>query len=436
MARYYGYSNLYDYVREQEKSQYLSFEKIREIQFARLKKLLVHAFQHTRYYTNLFQEAGFDPHRFDDFDDLKKIPFLTKRIIRENLDDLVAENYPPQQLHFTETGGTTGVKMKFYRDNACLSPKEASLLRFEKWVGWNYGDRMGIVWPAQQDYVGHWTLKSKIKNELFRRQVVYPAAILDESGLAKYVRLLHRKKPVAIRAFTSPIYEVAKYINQTGPQFQLRGVITTGEPLYAHQRNEIERAFGCKVFNSYRSREAGPLAQECGSGDGMHINEESLYLEIAASDVSSHDDQGEIVITDLLNFGMPLIRYKMNDISSFVGRPCRCGRGLRLIHPISGRTSDVLLTPDQRKIAPGSLVLYLVDEAPGPLGQVQIIQDRIDHLVIRMTKDPGPTERIMEYQKKMVKHLFGNDMEVAFEVVDQIPREPSGKYMFTKVLLG
>ncbi len=80
-------------------------------------------------------------------------------------------------------------------------------------------------------------------------------------------------------------------------------------------------------------------------------------------------------------------------------------------------------------MASGALVLYLVDEAPGLMGQVQIIQDQIDHLIIRMTPDPLPTEEIREYQERKVKELFGPKMSVSFEIVDH-SLESIRKYRF------
>jgi phenylacetate-CoA ligase len=434
IARRDGLAGIKDRLRFLEESQHWSRERIREYQLARLKDMLVHAYANTDFYHKRFDEAGFNPQTFKSFDELKKLPTLSKKDIRENLSSLVAGNFKSGELHAAETGGTTGVKMKFFRDNVCLSPKEAALYRFEKWAGWNFGEKMGIVWTAQQDYVGHWTMKSKIKNALFLRQVVFPAAIIDERSMKDYVAKLVQAKPTMIRAFVSPIYELAQYMNDVGIDYvKLRGVITTGEPLYEHQRKVISKAFHCGVFDSYRSRETGPLAQECEVHSGMHINAESLYVETVDTGEFRHseDKAGKIVVTDLLNFGMPLIRYEMGDIGCISDEVCSCGRGLPLIKNIEGRTADILFTPDGKRITAGSLVLYLVDEAPGLVGQIQVIQDKINHVVIRATKDPSLSENIRDYHIMTVKRLFGDTMQVSFEEVDRIEIESSGKYRFT-----
>jgi phenylacetate-CoA ligase len=438
MARRYGLPELYNHTSSLDASQYWSREQIEKLQLQRLKKLLTHACHSSDYYRKLFKEVDFDPEKLTSLEGMKTIPFLTKDIIRNENKALLSTVYSTDQLHSSETGGTTGVKMKFWRNNSCLSPKEAARYRFEQWAGWDFGERMGLVWPAQQDYVGHWSLKAKIKNALFERQLVLPAATLDDSKIENYLQVLKKKQPTVIRAFTSPIYEVAQVALTLKMRFpSIKGIVTTGEPLYKHQRDIIEQAFDCKVFDSYRCREVGPLAQECEQHRGMHINAESLFVEVVEPEQKGVFDEGigEIVVTDLLNFGMPLIRYKMGDMGILSKRTCECGRGLPILEQISGRSADTLRAPDGKQIAAGSLVLYLVDEAPGSLGQVQVVQDKIDHLLIRMTADPPPTEEIKEYQRKTVKRLFGDKMNVSFEIVEKIERTKSGKYQFARYMV-
>lgn len=437
IARYNGFEGLYRELTELEVSQYDSADKIHECQLIKLRLLLQHAYNTTRYYRRLFDQCGFNPDLFRHADQLEVIPVLTKDTIRENLADMISNRFASSELHHSETGGTSGVKMKFYRNNSCLTRKEAALLRFERWSGWDFGDPLGVVWPAQQDYVGHWSRKARLKNAMYQRQVVFPAALVDEDSILEYLSLVNRLRPTILRAFTSPLYEISKVIiKKSVPVTKIKGIFTTGEPLYQHQRALIEKAFGCKVFDSYRSREAGPIAQECEVHKGLHLNAENLFVEIISINGLEPDDKniGEIILTDLLNFGMPLIRYNMGDLGIISDEKCACGRGLPKLNCLRGRSASSFITPDGKIVASGALVLYLVDEAPGPLGQVQIVQEKINKLTIRMTKNPIPSNKILDYQRRTIDELFGPDMIVDFEFVDKIDREPSGKYLFTKCL--
>jgi phenylacetate-CoA ligase len=430
IARKEGLPNLFQHLKELRYSENWNRDRILELQFVRLKKLLQHAYGNTIFYRKRFDAVDFDPNKLKYPEEIRQIPILTKEDIRESLDSMLANCYKAEQLHTSETGGTTGVKMRFYRDNACLSLKEGALYRFENWAGWNFGERVGVIWPATADYVGYWSLKAKLKNELFGRQVVLPAAMLDEKIIGDYVALLIKKQPAIIRGFSSPVFEVANYIYERNMEVPVKGVITTGEPLFLHQRQIIEKAFQCRAYDSYRTREVGPVAQQCSELRGLHINAECLNVEVEPLP-GSEDGTGEIIITDLVNYGMPLIRYSIGDLGKMSSKTCPCGRGLPIIENICGRTADVFLAPNGKRIMAITLVLYLVDEAPGLLGQVQIIQDALNHIIIRMTPDPMPTQKIKDFQIKKVKELFGPEMKVSFEIVDSIPRGPSGKYPFT-----
>ena len=422
-------------LRSLEDSQFWPAERIMQMQQLRLKKIMIHAYEHTRFYRRRFQEAGFNPYTFRHPDAIKTLPVLTREEVRDNLPDMVAENHAPTDLHLSQTGGTTGVQMRFYRSNACLAGKEAAIYRFEKWTGWDFGEPIGVVWPARQDHAGYRTVKSQIRNELFRRQIVFAAAVIDDASCEDYLRKIVKKRPAIIRAFSSPIHDLARFVQRSDcADIRLKAVVTTGEPLYAHQRRTISRAFNCPVFDSYRSREAGPIAQECEVHRGMHINAECLHIEVdGLNGYNEHDGlTGALIVTDLLNYGMPLIRYDTGDEGSLGSRSCPCGRGLPLLERIAGRAGDMLVSPEGRRVTPAALNLYLIGEAPDLVGQMQVVQDRIDHLTIRVTKNPAPTPENMQYQKTTVEQLFGPGMRVHFEIVDCIPREKSGKYLFTR----
>jgi len=437
-ARRDGLGGIMDRLGELRESQFWPMERILDLQERRLKALLVHAYEHTAYYRGLFDLSGFNPYAFRHADELARIPALTKELIRDNLKDLVADTLGAHEIHAAETGGTSGVKMRFFRDNACLAMKQAAVHRFDSWAGWDVGERMGLVWPAGQDYLGGGTWKSRVRNAFYRRVIAYPAAVMDDGSSEAFIRELKRRRPAMVTAFTSPICELARYMVRTGAAgTTVKGVVSTGEPLYPHQRKLIEEAFGCLVFDSYRSREAGPMAQECGAHEGMHINAECLYVETVPrlGFMEGRPGAGAVLVTDLVNYGMPLIRYDMGDLGVMSGRACPCGRGLPLMENVAGRVADTFVTPQGRLIPTAALVLYLVDEAPGLMGQMQMVQDAPDHLTLRLTKDPMPSEGVLEHQKRMIEKLFGPGMRLTYEFVDRIPREGSGKYLFARRLI-
>jgi phenylacetate-CoA ligase len=244
--------------------------------------------------------------------------------------------------------------------------------------------------------------------------------------------MMGKRKATMVRAFPTPLTEVARYIvDNKIEDLSVKGVVTTGEPLYTHQREMIKKAFRCQVFDSYRTRENGPLAQECEIHEGQHINSECIFLEVIPfknQGKGGNKKQGRILITDLLNYGMPFIRYEIGDVGILSTEDCACGRGLPLLDSIGGRLVDVVFTPDKRRIASITLIPNLV-HAPGITNRVQFVQDRFDHLQIRMTK-PQPPRKALQIQREIVEKIFGPKMKVSYKFVDDIPLRKSGKYSF------
>jgi phenylacetate-CoA ligase len=317
--------------------------------------------------------------------------------------------------------------MKFARDNACLAAKAAATIRQERWTGWDIGRLRGLVWPASQDYVGYTSWKARLRNALGDRYLVLPAAVLDDAAMAAYAEQLRRRRPVLLRGFPSPLYLLANHIRRRGGgQIPVPSIIATGEPLYDHQRQAMQEAFGAKVFDSYGSRETGLIAQECPEHGNMHINAESLFLETVRDEATGRD---RLLVTDLLNRGMPMIRYEIGDTCTLSDRLCPCGRGLPLMEMGVGREADILYTPEGRAVSSASLVLYLVDNGPA-VGQVQVIQDALDHLTIRITRTPPVDDSFFAHYRGEIARIFGDATRVTFETVDGIPNEASGKYRF------
>jgi len=432
-----GIKGVYAHLKELEKSQYYSLDSLEALQLERLKNLLVHARENAPFYRKRFKDAGFNPASLKYLDDLKKIPVLTKDDILANLDQLVAKNFREKEIHESHTGGTTGVKVHFYRDNGCLALKEAVNIRCERWTGWEIGEAIGIVWPAMQDYLGKITSKTALKNSIWKREYVLPAAVLTEEDMRKYYVLLRGKKPSLIKAFPYSLFLFAKYMLENElVDIRPNGIVTTGEPLYKQQREIIERVFNTKIFDSYGSRETSTIAQECEIHGGYHINAEAHVVEFLSSEGMPIEPgkRGEIITTDLFNFGMPFIRYAVGDTGVKSPKKCSCGRNLPLMEKVHGRVFDEIVSPTGRKVSPITFFISLGGEGPD-IGQIQIIQESLSHITVRVTKEPKPDPEIYNYYPRMIKRIMGESVTTMIELVDEIPREASGKFRCVKSLI-
>jgi phenylacetate-CoA ligase len=210
----------------------------------------------------------------------------------------------------------------------------------------------------------------------------------------------------------------------------LQGVVTTGEPLYPHQRDIIEKGFGTKVFNLYASREFGTTAAECSAHQDLHIAADSILIETTEEDKQLAPGQfGKILITDLHNYAMPMIRYEIGDYGQLSEDNCPCGLPYPLIKNVVGRISDVFVTADQGEINTHSLILHLIDEGP-KVGQVQLVQKSIREILVRLTDNPYPDDSVKDFYVKSLKKLVAGLEVVNFEVVKKLENEKSGKYRF------
>jgi phenylacetate-CoA ligase len=162
------------------------------------------------------------------------------------------------------------------------------------------------------------------------------------------------------------------------------------------------------------------IASECEEHDGLHVNADSLYTEVQSD--------GKLLVTDLVNRGMPLVRYQVGDVVVPSSRACKCGRGLPLIERVEGRDADYVVTPAGNLISGISLTENFANLIPGT-AQVQIVQESITQLRIRLVvEDFDDLGRLKVAE--LVRDTFGDGVTHEVELVDAIPQEPSGKYRF------
>lgn len=431
MARHDRLPGLRRAMQEIDACQYRPPEEIEAHQRRELRRLVQHAYATVPYYRRIFDERDLRPAAIRSTADLAALPFLTKALVQEHYDDLLSRAFGPSEIHTTRTGGTTAARMTFARDNASRIPKEGAALCFESWAGWSIGRPLGIVWPAAMDLAQAPTWRGRVKNRLYRRTMMFYAYQSNVEILSGFVREIKRTRPAMLRGFVNPLYELAQHCETTGERLPpLEGIVTTGEMLAPHQRVFMEQIFACPVFDSYRSRELGPIAQECLQQNGLHLNAHGLICE--SLDV---DAVPELVCTDLYNYGMPFIRYRTGDSGILAAEPCPCGRNTPRIVDLGGRLADVLLTRDGRRIQPGALIAYVVLGAPGRIGQMQIVQEAYERLVVYITTDPPISTDVRAFQIAKLKEYFGEATEVEYREVPALPREASGKTIFSKCLI-
>ena len=412
-------------------SQYFDATRIQELKLVRLKALLEHAAKNCSYYHRIFQEHSFNVNSFSGIADLERIPRLSKQTLVNCIEDMVAENIPRTMLHRSQSGGSSGRQTPFYRNNDCLPPKLAAEWRFQNWMGWSFGEWLGLIWPASQDIDPEPTWRSKFRNATFQRVEVLHAASLSESSMKQFAEALEGKKIKFIKGFSNAIYRFALFC-QTLPQPPtLKSILCTGEALTPEQRKLFEQVFGAKVFNLYSSRETANMAAECGTGKGLHIADENVHIEVVPDEATESDGAGTILVTDLLNYGMPLIRYEIGDRGSLINGSGPCGRGLSRVDAVIGRGTDLLVSTSGALVHGASLVHYVLALGTD-IGQVQFIQRQFGHVTVRLTESFRGCDDKLVHLESTLRKLLGDDIVIEREFVREIVPASSGKYLVTK----
>ena len=262
--------------------------------------------------------------------------------------------------------------------------------------------------------------------------LVLDSSSLTDDKIMHFIEELKRYKPKGMLAYANSMYLFAEFVKENNiHDLNFQTIITSAEVLRDNERDLIEEVFNTRVFNRYGCREVSVIASECDRHDGLHIAADCLYVEVLKNGrPAKPGEEGDIVITDLLNFGMPFIRYRIEDVGTLSGKNCTCGRTLPLLTKVGGRSTEFLVTPDNVKVSGASLTIYLIANTPG-MRQAQIIQTEPDKIVHKIVRGDRFGEESMVFLNDKLPEFFGARMNYEFEFVDKIPKTASGKYLFS-----
>ncbi|MDX1754883.1 MAG: hypothetical protein R3175_02375 [Marinobacter sp.] len=417
--------------RRLESMQWWDEAELRNYQTQRLKAMVGYSAKHSWYYRNLFKSNGlsFTDDNFS-LEDFKKVPVTTKKEVRNFLPQFISEQFQRDNLVQAKTGGSTGVSLELYFDKTCQEYRNAAQLMADRWSGWDIGQAKAAVWGNPPTPVG---LKQVLRHHLHDRTIYLDTMDLNPDSMNEFVAHWRRVKPEAVFGHAHSIFIFAKYLvdNQIG-DLRPRGIVATSMMLLDHERKLIEQAFECPVTNRYGCEEVGLIACECEEHDGMHINTPHVFVELLDSNDQpvKPGEPGKIVLTDLNNYGMPLIRYRVEDVGVYSERSCRCGRGLPILERLEGRVADFLVLPSGGQVAGISLIERTLSRIPG-IEQMQLVQESIDLITINRVKghdydantDPGLIQAMRE--------TFDESVRIEINDVGAIAQEPSGKYRFS-----
>jgi phenylacetate-CoA ligase len=266
--------------------------------------------------------------------------------------------------------------------------------------------------------------------DLSLNRFVANAYFLSDQSMGALVCQIRRHQPVLLIGYATALFVFAQFVNERElDDIKFQAVYSTGEVLYQYQRKLIEETFGCRVFNRYATIEVGGIGCECEAHSGMHINVESCYIEILrGNDPVTEGQPGEIVVTNLDNYGFPFIRYRLADVVQKRNNGCSCGRQSPMLEVVQGRTVDIFRTGDGGAVW-GDLegTIFQVDG----IKQSQVIQKSTDIIQVRIVRDENFQDAQLAKIERTIKKMMGEKTKVEFEFTEKIPMTKSGKYRYS-----
>lgn len=431
------------------KTQWYSRDELLSLQFKKLQDILVYSYEYVPFYKKRFDDLGMKPDDIRDFGDFNKIPSLKRQEIIDNHVDMLDVRFleslkkidPDKQapgkprglslfskhkLIMNTSSGSTGAPTVFYEDGTQTGLNWANELRIKSWFGADPGSKEVRFLRASREELSKNIIASLRK--YVWNQLLLPGVNLREDDHATSFERIMNFRPKILWGFTSAISELAQFmidnkldIKDASPNV----AITWAAPLYDFEEKRIETAFKCKVTNLYGTREVGHIATRCPEGL-MHINEESLYVENKEGDSESGR---EILCTSLVKGPMPFIKFETGDIGEIAEQNCTCGRHLKVINNLLGRTGEVIFDKDGKMIAPNVWCRFFMEgKLASRINRFQIHYMKNKDIEMKIEQGKNFNEETDELIKKKFYSQFSNNNNLIINYVDKIEPTKSGKY--------
>jgi phenylacetate-CoA ligase len=419
------------YYRVLDRSQWLPVAAVRELQEAKLRRLINHVYWHVPYYREAMDRERIKPEDIRTLDDLRQMPLLSKQDVRDNLYfDLMSDSHNKADVYRITTSGSTGQPLVAWADRHQLEYRWAATLRSQEWCGYRFGDRTVRLWHQTIGMDRKQVFKEKLDAALTRRRFV-PAFEMNAAGVRKMERLIRGHRPTLVDGYA----ESFNYLAQQGVDpavrtLGIRGLMSSAQTMDPRSRDRVEQTFGTPVFDKYGSREFSGIAYECEAHGGHHVVAECYHVEVLVEGRPARPGElGEVVITDLSNYVMPFIRYRIGDLAYAVDNavPCACGRGLPRLGAIEGRVQSIVLGANGVAM-PGTFFAHVLKDYSYAIERYQIVQPKPGELVFRYVAAGRFHPRILDEIFAIFARYLGAETQISGQPVERIQMVRTGKY--------
>jgi phenylacetate-CoA ligase len=437
--------NAWSTFKEIQKGESLSLEELENIQWGRLTSLISFAYDNVSLYHDLLKSKGIHPADIRERKDFLELPVVDKETLNNHpVEKKIARGITRNSIVPVYSSGTTGKPIETFVNSECYNHQYANLLYGYYLTGWRLGRKVMTVRSfSHGDYEGKYS-PSALSHEPYPliRKIVYLLAHrkkllqpllhgmkAEEKLLENTLDEIKRFSPFLLEGNAYFWHVFSNYLKKIGEKITSVKAIETDEvPLSPLQRERISKTFNCKVYDNYGSHELGIVAHGCSEGAGNHVLSLSHYVEFLEEDSEREAEVGEIgrvIVTDLTNRVMPLIRYDTGDLAIKLNKPCPCGRSYPLMSPVEGRGINVLTLNGKRYTEKFfQEIIYGFGEAVG----FQVNRGEEGKIKVLLLTDASELPKKVE---KKLSTIMGQSVEVS--LVEDIPLESSGKVRWVKL---
>lgn len=381
-------------------------KKLKLINWEKRKKIVEFAYEQIPFYNLKYRSSDFHPSMLNTEEDWQKIPILHKNEIRENTSSLRLPYLKDRYFLQTTTGGSTGEPLKVYRDKRF----NEEILQWRMLHRWKIspGIDRAMLWRIPSRYDSFF---ASIKNQVIwwpTKRIKLDASFISAKDLQEIVKKIKEHKIKLIWGYVGALEKLGVYLekkNESLPFIEL--IWATAAPITKIQRNLFKKTMTGRIINQYACSEVHWIASNCPYNEGLHVDNDFRHVDIidnANHPIFEANKVGSILITDLENHAFPLIRYRVGDRSSWVGTSCSCGRPHPLIHPVQGRESDMLVTPDGDSLN-GEFLTTVFDAYTDEIKKFQFHQ--ISDFSVHVKVVPkGEVEMAEQVVQKVIAELY------------------------------
>lgn len=405
-------------------------EELDKLRLSLLRRQIYHARINVPFYIKSFRESGLDTCAINKLSDLSRYNLIYKSDIQNQTDCFISRNVNKKLFPKSHTSGSSGQPSWTHYDWASwIRKKYLSKLRARFECGMNIGDRVAIFECTDDAKKNHVKpLSRRLSRHLFIKNFSIFTSL--EKVLAEIIAF----NPKVIYSSPGHLFELARHIESKRLKIPgLRVIFTSSEYLELPTRNYISMVFACPVYDIYGSTEFKEVAWECPSCEGYHINEDEVFVEVLNDGQPARmGEVGDIVLTDLRNKVMPLIRYSIGDKGMLIDKQCSCGMTFGLMKPCAGRSSEYIKLPNGQKLSP-YLFTTSIEKIQGLL-HYQIVQTEAAeievNIVLREACNDVASKEIRDILILATKKM----MNINVNIREKIIVEDNGKHKVVRNL--